>query len=66
MTLAHFIYVPGLSGVGLVIGFVFGGRAATGEKAEADHKAQRRAARAARRAARDSATPEKSSDAAPE
>ncbi len=58
MTLAHFIYIPGLLGLGLVIGFVIGGRAATGDKAEADHKAQRRAARAARRAARDSSTSE--------
>ena len=58
MTLAHFIYIPGLLGLGMVIGFVFGGRAATGEKAEADHKAQRRAARAARRAARDNGASE--------
>lgn len=62
MTLAHFIYIPGLIGMGLVVGFVFGGRAATGEKAEADHKAQRRAARAARRAARDSESSDKTSD----
>ncbi len=53
MTLAHFIYIPGLLGLGMVIGFIFGGRAATSDKNEADHKAQRRAARAARRAARD-------------
>lgn len=53
MTLAHFIYIPGILGVGMVIGFVLGGRAAAGAKAEADDKAARRKAREARRAARD-------------
>lgn len=53
MTLAHFIYIPGMLGLGMVIGFVLGGRAAQGAKAEADDKAARRKARQARRAARD-------------
>lgn len=53
MTLAHFIYIPGVLMVGLVIGWIFGGRAAQGEKVELDEKAKRRAAREARRAARE-------------
>jgi hypothetical protein len=53
MTLAHFIYIPGMLGLGMVIGFVLGGRAAQGAKVEADEKAARRKAREARRAARD-------------
>ncbi|MCR9163396.1 MAG: hypothetical protein ACE37F_20275 [Nannocystaceae bacterium] len=53
MTLAHFIYIPGMLGLGMVIGFVLGGRAAQGAKADADDKAVRRKARQARRAARD-------------
>ena len=34
MTLAHFIYIPGVLLVGLVIGYVLGGRAEQMQRAE--------------------------------
>ncbi len=49
MTLAHFIYIPGVLLVGIVIGYILGGRAAEGARAEAEDKDRRRAARRARR-----------------
>ena len=47
MTLGHFLYVPGVLGLGLLIGYILGARAA--EVARADHEqlARRRAARQA-------------------
>lgn len=51
MTLAHFVYIPGLLLLGAVIGYVLGGRAAEMDKVEAEDKDSRRAARRARRAA---------------
>ena len=53
MTLGHFIYIPGMLLLGIVIGFVLGGRKAELEAGEAAEKDQRRAAREARRRARD-------------
>ncbi|MCX4239842.1 hypothetical protein [Paraliomyxa miuraensis] len=55
MTLAHFIYIPGVLLFGIVVGYILGGRAAQMSKAEADDKAQRRSAREAARRARDRA-----------
>lgn len=52
MTSAHFIYIPGIFLLGIVIGYILGGRAAEANKAEAAHKQARRDARRAR-AARD-------------
>jgi hypothetical protein len=52
MTLGHFLYVPGVLCLGLLIGYILGGRAA--EVARADHEQQARR-RAARDAARDAA-----------
>ena len=51
MTLGHFLYVPGVLCLGLLIGYILGGRAA--EVARADHgqQARRRAARQAARQA---------------
>jgi hypothetical protein len=49
MTLAHFIYIPGVLIVGIVIGYVLGGRAAEGARNNVDEKDRRRAARRARR-----------------
>ena len=49
MTLAHFIYIPGVLLVGIVIGYILGGRAAEGARSEAEDKDRRRAARRARR-----------------
>jgi hypothetical protein len=49
MTLAHFVYIPGVLLVGLVIGWILGGRAARSARADADQRDRRRAARAARR-----------------
>lgn len=49
MTLAHFVYIPGMLLLGIVIGYVLGGRAAEAAKAEAADKARRREARRARR-----------------
>ena len=51
MTLAHFVYIPGLLLVGAVIGYVLGGRAAESAKAEKVERDRRREARRARRAA---------------
>lgn len=51
MTLAHFIYIPGILLVGLVIGYVLGGRAEQMQRADRDERDQRRDARRARRRA---------------
>ena len=53
MTLGHFIYIPGILLLGIVIGYVLGGRKAALEAGEAAEKDQRRAAREARRRARE-------------
>jgi hypothetical protein len=53
MTLGHFLYIPGVLVLGLVIGYVFGGRAAATLDADREEREQRRAARRARAAARD-------------
>ena len=49
MTLAHFVYIPGVLLVGIVLGYVLGGRAVLSAKAD---KAARTDARARARAAR--------------
>lgn len=49
MTLAHFIYIPGLLLIGIVIGYVLGGRAVETSRADAAEKDRRREARRARR-----------------
>ena len=49
-TAAHFIYIPAVLLLGIVIGFMLGGRAARDEVAA---RAAREMAREARRAARD-------------
>ena len=49
MTLAHFVYIPGILLVGIVIGYVLGGRAAmtaTADKAVRDRAREARRARA--------------------
>lgn len=51
MTLAHFVYIPGVLLVGAVIGYVLGGRAAETARSEKAEKDRRREARKARRAA---------------
>lgn len=48
-TTAHFIYIPAVLVIGIVIGFILGGRAARDAFAA---QTQREAARAARRAKR--------------
>ncbi|MEM9459891.1 MAG: hypothetical protein AAGF11_37290 [Myxococcota bacterium] len=62
MTLAHFIYIPGVLIFGIVVGYVLGGRAAQMAQAEQEDKAQRRQAREAARRARDRAAKEVASD----
>lgn len=57
MTLGHFLYIPGVLVLGLVIGYVLGGRAATTGDADRQASEQRRAARKARAAARESDCP---------
>ena len=54
MTLGHFIYIPGILLLGIVIGFVIGGRKAELAKGDQSEKDQRRAARDARRRASES------------
>jgi hypothetical protein len=53
MTLGHFIYIPGILLLGIVIGYVLGGRKAALAVDEAAEKDQRRAAREARKRARE-------------
>lgn len=48
MTLAHFVYIPGILLVGMVIGYVLGGRAAVTASADKDARDRARAARRAR------------------
>ncbi|MEM7157803.1 MAG: hypothetical protein AAF799_33495 [Myxococcota bacterium] len=52
MTLAHFIYIPGIVLLGVAIGYVLGGRAAEMARAEKADKDKRRAAREEARRAR--------------
>ncbi len=49
MTLAHFVYIPGVLLLGIVLGYVLGGRAAELAARERDERDRRRKARAARR-----------------
>ena len=51
MTLAHFIYIPGVLLVGIVIGYILGGRAVETTRADKDARLRARAARKARAAA---------------
>jgi hypothetical protein len=55
MTLAHFIYIPGVLIFGIVVGYILGGRAVELAKTEAADKAKRRNARLEARRARDRA-----------
>ena len=48
-TTAHFIYIPFVLLIGIVIGFILGGRAAKDALAEEERKAQARAERKAAR-----------------
>jgi hypothetical protein len=59
MTLAHFIYIPGVLLVGIVIGYVLGGRAVETARADKDARTRARAARKAR------AAPESDGESAP-
>lgn len=51
MTTGHFIYIPGILLLGIVIGFVLGGRKAELARTDAGEQDERRAARDARRRA---------------
>lgn len=53
MTLGHFVYIPGILLLGIVIGWVLGGRAVETAKADKAEKDRARAARRAREAADD-------------
>ncbi len=58
MTLGHFLYVPGVLCLGLLIGYILGGRAAEVARADHEQQARRRAARqTAREPARESDEP---------
>ncbi|MCB9568106.1 MAG: hypothetical protein H6710_13000 [Myxococcales bacterium] len=57
MTLGHFFYIPGVLVLGLVIGYVLGGRAAVAQSADRDERDARKAARRARQAAREGERP---------
>jgi len=48
MTLAHFVYIPGVLLVGIVIGYILGGRAVETARADKDAKSRAREARRAR------------------
>lgn len=49
MTLGHFIYIPGILLLGIIIGYVLGGRAAQTVAQDREDRDKRRAAREARR-----------------
>lgn len=59
MTLGHFLYIPGVLCLGLLIGYVLGGRASEVARADRDADAARRAARERARAERDQAPADK-------
>lgn len=48
MTLGHFLYIPGVFLLGILIGYILGGRAAVSSAADRDLVARRAAARRAR------------------
>ncbi len=49
MTLGHFLYIPGILLVGIMIGYALGGRAAEAGQKDRAERDQRRAQRQARR-----------------
>ncbi|MCH9680143.1 MAG: hypothetical protein K0V04_01815 [Deltaproteobacteria bacterium] len=55
MTTAHFIYIPGIVLLGVVIGYILGGRAAKLAGSDEAGKGERRAARQRAREARERA-----------
>ncbi len=57
MTLGHFFYIPGVLLLGIVIGFVLGGRASATAAADRADLDRRKAARRARDSARESPPP---------
>jgi len=65
MTLAHFIYIPGVLLVGIVIGYVLGGRAVETARADKDARQRARAARKARAAGEPAPKPEGPSASGP-
>lgn len=66
MTSAHFIFIPGVLLVGIVIGFILGGRAARDAfELERRREEERAAARAAREARKAAASAEKAAERKP-
>jgi hypothetical protein len=55
MTLGHFLYIPGVLCLGLLIGYILGGRASEVARADREADAARRAARERARGDRDGA-----------
>jgi hypothetical protein len=49
MTLGHFLYIPGVLCLGILIGYILGGRAVEVARADREADARRQAARRARR-----------------
>lgn len=49
MTLGHFLYIPGILLVGIMIGYSLGGRAAEAGRKDREERDERKAARQARR-----------------
>ena len=48
MTLGHFLYIPGVLLLGVLVGYILGGRAAAAGAADRELQARRTAARKAR------------------
>lgn len=63
MTLGHFLYVPGVLCLGLLIGYILGGRAAEVARADHEQQARRRAARQTAREPDESGRPGAALDA---
>jgi hypothetical protein len=53
MTLGHFLYIPGVLCLGILIGYILGGRAVEVARADREADARRAAARRARSEAAD-------------
>lgn len=65
MTLGHFLYIPGVFLLGILVGYILGGRAAASSAADRDQVARRAAARRARSGSESTHEPQSPRDAPP-
>lgn len=65
MTLGHFLYIPGMLCLGILIGYILGGRAVEVARADREADARRQTARRARRDAEAPGSPPADNPPAP-